>query len=80
MHGICLDVPGGHSVAIVAPSVSGKSTIGWLLFRFYDVTGGVLCIDGQDVRDVKQDSLHKVIGVIPQDTVLFNDTIYYNIA
>ncbi|MGB1873288.1 MAG: ATP-binding cassette domain-containing protein, partial [Candidatus Puniceispirillaceae bacterium] len=59
---------------------SGKSTIGRLLFRFYDVTGGAVLIDGQDVRDVTQHSLHQAIGVVPQDTVLFNDTIYYNIA
>ncbi len=77
---ICLDIPGGHSVAIVGPSGSGKSTIVRLLFRFYDVTGGALFIDGQDVRNITQDSLHQVIGVVPQDTVLFNDTIYYNIA
>ena len=64
----------------MGPSGSGKSTIGRLLFRFYDVTGGAVRIDGQDVRDVTQNSLHQAIGVVPQDTVLFNDTIYYNIA
>ena len=80
LHDICLDIRGGQSVAIVGPSGSGKSTIGRLLFRFYDVTGGALFIDGQDIRDVTQESLHSVIGVVPQDTVLFNDTIYYNIA
>ena len=80
LHDICLDIRGGQSVAIVGPSGSGKSTIGRLLFRFYDVTGGALFIDGQDVRDITQESLHSVIGVVPQDTVLFNDTIYYNIA
>ena len=58
----------------------GRPTIGRLLFRFYDVTGGAVFIDGQDVRDVTQDSLYRAIGVVPQDTVLFNDTIYYNIA
>jgi ATP-binding cassette subfamily B protein len=66
-------------VAIVGPSGSGKSTIGRLLFRFYDVTNGTLRIDGQDVREVTQASLHQSIGMVPQDTVLFNDTIYYNI-
>ena len=80
LHGVSLRVPPGQSVAIVGPSGSGKSTIGRLLFRFYDVTGGALRIDGQDLRDVTQDSLHAAIGVVPQDTVLFNDTIAYNIA
>ena len=64
----------------MGPSGSGKSTIGRLLFRFYDVQGGAVRIDGQDVRDVTQHSLHDAIGVVPQDTVLFNDTIGYNIA
>ena len=80
LKGVSVDVPAGQTIAIVGPSGSGKSTIGRLLFRFYDVTGGALRIDGQDVRDVTQDSLHEAIGVVPQDTVLFNDTIYYNIA
>ena len=75
-----IDIPAGQTIAIVGPSGSGKSTIGRLLFRFYDVTGGAVSIDGQDVRDVTQTSLHRAIGVVPQDTVLFNDTIYYNIA
>ncbi len=75
-----LSVPAGQTVAIVGATGSGKSTIGRLLFRFYDVTGGALKIDGQDVRDVRQTSLHAAIGVVPQDTVLFNDTIRYNIA
>lgn len=75
-----IDIPAGQTIAIVGPSGSGKSTIGRLLFRFYDVTGGAVFIDGQDVRDVTQNSLHQFIGVVPQDTVLFNDTIYYNIA
>ena len=75
-----IDIPAGQTIAIVGPSGSGKSTIGRLLFRFYDVTGGAVVIDGQDLRDVTQDSLHQAIGVVPQDTVLFNDTIYYNIA
>ncbi|MDA5555541.1 ABCB family ABC transporter ATP-binding protein/permease [Shimia sp. MMG029] len=77
---VSLDVPGGQTVAIVGASGSGKSTIGRLLFRFYDVQDGALRIDGQDVRDVTQESLHNAIGVVPQDTVLFNDTIRYNIG
>ena len=80
LHGVSIRVGAGKTVAIVGPSGSGKSTIGRLLFRFYDVTGGALRIDGQDVRDVTQASLHAAIGVVPQDTVLFNDTILYNIA
>ncbi len=80
LKGVSLRVGAGQTVAIVGPSGSGKSTIGRLLFRFYDVVSGALRIDGQDVRDVTQDSLHAQIGVVPQDTVLFNDTIYYNIA
>ncbi|MEY8801057.1 ABC transporter ATP-binding protein/permease [Leisingera sp. XS_AS12] len=80
LKGISLDVEPGQTVAIVGSTGSGKSTIGRLLFRFYDVRGGALCIDGQDVRDVTQKSLHQAIGVVPQDTVLFNDTIRYNIA
>ncbi|WP_407496247.1 ABCB family ABC transporter ATP-binding protein/permease [Pseudooceanicola sp. MF1-13] len=77
---ISLTVQPGQKVAIVGPSGSGKSTIGRLMFRFYDVTDGAIRIDGQDLRDVTQDSLHNQIGVVPQDTVLFNDTIRYNIA
>jgi len=80
LKGVSLEVPAGQTVAIVGATGSGKSTIGRLLFRFYDVTGGALKIDGQDVRDVTQTSLHEAIGVVPQDTVLFNDTIRYNIA
>ncbi|MCW1956497.1 ABC transporter ATP-binding protein/permease [uncultured Lentibacter sp.] len=80
LKGVSLKVEAGATVAIVGPSGSGKSTIGRLLFRFYDVSRGCVTIDGQDVRDVTQDSLHGVIGVVPQDTVLFNDTIRYNIA
>ena len=80
LKGVSLKVGAGETVAIVGPSGSGKSTIGRLLFRFYDVSEGRLSIDGQDVRDVTQESLHGVIGVVPQDTVLFNDTIRYNIA
>ena len=80
LKGISVEVGAGQNVALVGPSGSGKSTIGRLLFRFYDVNDGAVRIDGQDVRDVTQDSLHNAIGVVPQDTVLFNDTIRYNIA
>ncbi|MAY32584.1 MAG: metal ABC transporter permease [Rhodovulum sp.] len=80
LKGVSLMVPAGKTVALVGPSGSGKSTIGRLLFRFYDVNAGQVLIDGQDVRDVTQDSLHSAIGVVPQDTVLFNDTVFYNIA
>ncbi|MEC8574656.1 MAG: ABC transporter ATP-binding protein/permease [Pseudomonadota bacterium] len=80
LKGVSLTAKAGETVAIVGSTGSGKSTIGRLLFRFYDVTSGALCIDGQDVRDVTQKSLHSAIGVVPQDTVLFNDTIRYNIA
>ncbi|PTE22006.1 ABC transporter ATP-binding protein/permease [Cereibacter changlensis] len=80
LKGISLTVAAGETVALVGPSGSGKSTIGRLLFRFYDVNAGAVRIDGQDLRDVTQDSLHARIGVVPQDTVLFNDTVFYNIA
>ncbi len=80
LHGLNLRVGPGQTIAVVGPSGSGKSTIGRLLFRFYDVSSGALKIDGQDVRDVRQSSLREQIGVVPQDTVLFNDTIGYNIA
>jgi ATP-binding cassette subfamily B protein len=80
LKGINLTVAPGQTVAIVGSSGSGKSTIGRLLFRFYDVNAGAMKIDGQDLRDVTQESLHAQIGVVPQDTVLFNDTIHYNIA
>jgi ATP-binding cassette, subfamily B, heavy metal transporter len=80
LKGISFEVGSGERVAIVGPSGSGKSTIGRLLFRFYDVTAGNVRIDGQDLRDITQTSLHDHIGVVPQDTVLFNDTVYYNIA
>ncbi len=80
LHRLNLRVGPGETVAVVGPSGSGKSTIGRLLFRFYDVSSGALTIDGQDVRDVRQSSLRAQIGVVPQDTVLFNDTVGYNIA
>ena len=80
LKGVSLRVGPGQRVALVGPSGSGKSTVGRLLFRFYDVTGGAVRIDGQDLRDVTQASLHAQIGVVPQDTVLFNDTVFYNIA
>lgn len=80
LKGVSFTLKPGQKLALVGHSGSGKSTIGRLLFRFYDVTSGAVRIDGQDIRDVKQTSLHAQIGVVPQDTVLFNDTIRYNIA
>jgi ATP-binding cassette, subfamily B, heavy metal transporter len=80
LKGIDFTVPAGGKLAIVGPTGAGKSTINRLLFRFYDVTGGRILIDGQDIRDVTQDSLRAAIGVVPQDSVLFNDTIRYNIG
>lgn len=80
LKGVSFTVKPGETVAIVGSSGAGKSTIGRLLFRFYDVTEGAIRIDGQDLREVTQNSLHAQIGVVPQDTVLFNDTILYNIA
>ncbi len=80
LKGVSFTVKPGHSLAIVGPTGAGKSTINRLLFRFYDVTGGAIRIDGTDIRDITQDSLRAAIGVVPQDTVLFNDTIRYNIA
>ncbi|WP_349360067.1 ABC transporter ATP-binding protein/permease [Stappia sp.] len=79
LKGISFEVPAGHTVAIVGPSGAGKSTISRLLFRFYDVTGGRITVDGQDLRDVTQASVRAATGMVPQDTVLFNDTIAYNI-
>jgi len=79
LHDVSFKVPAGHTVAIVGPSGAGKSTISRILFRFYDVAGGSVRIDGQDIRDVTQASLRDAIGIVPQDTVLFNDTIGYNI-
>jgi ATP-binding cassette, subfamily B, heavy metal transporter len=80
LKGVGFTVPAGRKLAIVGATGAGKSTISRLLFRFYDVTEGRVLVDGQDVRDVTQDSLRTAIGVVPQDTVLFNDTIRYNIA
>nr|WP_321456791.1 ABC transporter ATP-binding protein/permease [uncultured Cohaesibacter sp.] len=80
LKGVSFEVPAGKTVAIVGPSGAGKSTISRLLFRFYDVSGGAISIDGQDLRDVQQLSLRQNIGMVPQDTVLFNDTLLYNIG
>jgi len=80
LKGVSFRVPAGKTVAVVGSSGSGKSTIGRLLYRFYDVAGGAVRIEGQDIREVTQASLRDAIGVVPQDTVLFNETIYYNIA
>jgi ATP-binding cassette subfamily B protein len=79
LKGVSFEVPAGKTVAVVGPSGAGKSTISRLLFRFYDLAGGRILIDGQDISKVTQKSLRKVIGMVPQDTVLFNDTIRYNI-
>ncbi|QJE74946.1 ABC transporter ATP-binding protein/permease [Aerophototrophica crusticola] len=80
LQGISFTIPAGKTVAVVGPTGAGKSTLSRLLYRFYDATGGRILVDGQDVRDVTQSSLRAAIGIVPQDTVLFNDTIRYNIA
>jgi ATP-binding cassette subfamily B protein len=80
LHGISFEIPPGKTVAVVGPSGAGKSTLARLLYRFYDVSGGAITIDGQDLRGVTQTSLRQAIGIVPQDTVLFNDTVEYNIA
>ncbi|MBC7958096.1 MAG: ABC transporter ATP-binding protein/permease [Cytophagales bacterium] len=80
LHDLSFEIPAGKTVAVVGPSGSGKSTLARLLFRFYDVNAGVISIDGQDIRHLTQASLRQAIGIVPQDTVLFNDTVAYNIA
>ncbi|MEY3673780.1 MAG: hypothetical protein RJB47_488 [Pseudomonadota bacterium] len=80
LHGISLTIPAGKTVAVVGPSGSGKSTLARLLFRFYDVQQGEIRIDGHEIQQLTQDSVRRAIGIVPQDTVLFNDTVYYNIA
>jgi ATP-binding cassette subfamily B protein len=80
LHDVSFEIPPGKTVAVVGPSGAGKSTLARLLYRFYDVQGGKITIDGQDIRQHSQDSLRAAIGIVPQDTVLFNDTVAYNIA
>ncbi len=80
LHELTFDIPPGKTVAVVGPSGAGKSTLARLLYRFYDISGGSLSIDGQDIRQVTQGSLRGAVGIVPQDTVLFNDTVEYNIA
>ena len=80
LHSLSFEIPAGRTLAVVGPSGAGKSTLARLLYRFYDVGGGCITIDGQDIRQVTQASLRQAIGIVPQDTVLFNDTVEYNIA
>lgn len=80
LHDVSFEIPAGHTVAVVGPSGAGKSTLARLLFRFYDVDAGCIRIDGQDIRGVTQHSLRRALGIVPQDTVLFNDSVAYNIA
>jgi ATP-binding cassette, subfamily B, heavy metal transporter len=80
LHGVSFEIPAGRTLAVVGASGAGKSTLARLLYRFYDVSGGRIAIDGQDIRSVQQQSLRRAIGIVPQDTVLFNDTVAYNIA
>ena len=80
LHGVDFEIPAGRTLAVVGATGSGKSTLARLLFRFFDATGGRITVEGRDIREVDQASLRRAIGIVPQDTVLFNDTIYYNIA
>jgi ATP-binding cassette subfamily B protein len=80
LHDVSFTIHPGQKVAVVGPSGAGKSTLARLLFRFYDVSAGGILINGEDIRSVTQESLRRAIGIVPQDTVLFNDTLYYNIA